>query len=77
MSLITRSRLWLELRIIPAYSRWATSSGVSISRLELPITAFSGVRSSWLITARNSLLARLASIAVWRDSSSVRCARRS
>jgi hypothetical protein len=35
---------------------------------EKPITALSGVRSSWLMFARNVLLARLASSAFWRSS---------
>ena len=35
---------------------------------EKPITALSGVRSSWLILARNVDLARLASSAFWRSS---------
>lgn len=38
---------------------WAFS-GVRSSRYSYPVTAPSGVRSSWLICARNSLFARLA-----------------
>ena len=44
------------------------SSLVSSSRLLKPITPFIGVRISWLIAARNSLLARLAASASSRAS---------
>jgi hypothetical protein len=44
-------------RIVSAYSRCSGSSFESKSKLVIPITPFIGVRISWLIMARNSLLA--------------------
>ena len=49
-----------ESRMVPAKSRCSALSGVSSSRPLMPITAFIGVRISWLIVARNALLASLA-----------------
>ncbi|MNR56357.1 hypothetical protein D3C85_1769120 [compost metagenome] len=43
--------------IILAYPRCSSSSSVSVSRSVMPIMPFIGVRSSWLIMARNSDLA--------------------
>ena len=41
----------------------------------MPMTPFMGVRISWLIVARNALLARLASSAAVRASPAARAAR--
>ena len=40
------------------YSDWSAFNGVSESRSAAPSIAFSGVRISWLILARNPVLAR-------------------
>ena len=52
-----------ESRIVEAKSRWSSVSGVSSSSPLMPITAFIGVRISWLIVARKALLASLAASA--------------
>ncbi len=44
-------------------SRWSSSSRVSSSRSVIPITAFIGVRISWLIVARNADFAAFAASA--------------
>jgi sigma-B regulation protein RsbU (phosphoserine phosphatase) len=46
---------------------WASSSSISL----YPMMAFRGVRSSWLMLARNVLLARLAASAAWVASRSL------
>jgi len=51
------SPLW---RIVSVNSSCSAVRLVSSSRLVMPITAFMGVRISWLIVARNTLLAWLA-----------------
>ncbi len=61
-------RLAPEVRITSTISFCADSSGVRPSTLAMPIMPFSGVRSSWLILARNSLLARSASSAAFSAS---------
>jgi hypothetical protein len=71
MSLITASSAAPLLRAVVTYSRWSGERGVSARRLIIPRTAFRGVRISWLMLARNSLLEWLASSA-WS-----RCRRRS
>ena len=43
--------------------RWSASSDVCASTSTMPVTPIIGVRISWLIAARNALLAWLASIA--------------
>ncbi len=68
MSLMTVSRASPEVAIVSAYSRCSVSSGVSSSSPLMPMIAFIGVRISWLIAARNVLLAWLASSAAWRAS---------
>ena len=57
-------------RMISANSRWRGDSSVSSSSPLMPITAFIGVRISWLIVARNEPLAALASSAMRVCSSS-------
>ena len=61
------------LRIISTKSFCCGLSGVSNSKPVIPMTAFMGVRISWLIVARNSLLALLAtsasSLAILNSSS--------
>ena len=49
-----------DVRIVSAKSRCSASSSVSRSRPLIPMTAFIGVRISWLIAARNALFAWLA-----------------
>ena len=64
MSLITVSSACALPRIVSADSRCPPSSRVSSSRSVMPITPFIGVRISWLMLARNSLLAWLATCAI-------------
>ena len=52
--------------MVSAYSRWAGVRSVSISRPVIPMTPFIGVRISWLMFARNSLLLRAESRAASR-----------
>ena len=56
--------------MVVAKSRWSSVSGVSSSSPLMPITAFIGVRISWLIVARKALLASLAASA-WARASCV------
>ena len=70
MSLMITRRASLLRRIVSAYSRCsAVNGGVLSSKLAIPITAFIGVRISWLMLARNALFAAFAASAF-----SVRCA---
>ena len=55
-----------EVRIVSAKSRCSSLSGVSMSSPLMPITALSGVRISWLMAARNELLASFACSAAVR-----------
>ena len=57
MSLMTTIRLSPLERITSVNSRWSLLSGVSSSKLVMPITPFIGVRISWLMVARNADLA--------------------
>jgi len=63
MSLIRASSARPEVLMVPAMSSWSRSSRPSRSISDRPITAFSGVRSSWLMVARKRLLAWLAASA--------------
>jgi hypothetical protein len=56
-------------RIVQAKSRCSSLSGVSSKRPLMPMTAFIGVRISWLIVARKALLASLAASALARAAS--------
>ena len=56
---------WAEVLTTSRYSRWTSSRSVSRARSVIPITPFMGVLISWLMLARNSLLALLAAWA-WR-----------
>ena len=60
MSLMIESKLSPESWIVEAYSLCSSSSGVSSRSPVMPITPFMGVRISWLMFAKNSLLARFA-----------------
>ena len=61
MSLITVSSESADDRDqSPRYSRCSASSSVSSASSVMPMMPFIGVRISWLMLARNSLLARLA-----------------
>ena len=51
------------MRMVSANSRCCGSSSVSSSSSVMPMTPFIGVRISWLMLARNSLLARFAASA--------------
>jgi len=53
MSLMMTSSASPLVRTVSANSRCRTSSSVSRSRPVIPMTAFIGVRISWLIVARN------------------------
>ncbi len=55
--------------MVAAKSRCSSVSGVSSNRPLMPMTAFIGVRISWLIVARNALLASLALSACSRAAS--------
>ncbi len=55
-------------RMVAAKSRCSSLSGVSSSNPLMPMTAFIGVRISWLIVARKALLASLAASAAARAS---------
>ena len=57
-------------------SRWAGFSSLDLSRLAAEITAFIGVRISWLMVARKSDLAALATSALARSSLALRLASR-
>ena len=57
MSLMSESSAWPELRIVSANSCCSEFRSVSQSRCVKPMMPFIGVRISWLIVARNSLLA--------------------
>ena len=63
------SRASLLERMISACSRWSSSRSLRISRPLIPITAFIGVRISWLIVARKMLFDAFASSAASRASS--------
>ncbi len=63
MSLMIVSSESPESRMVVAKSRWSSVNGVSSSSPLMPMTAFIGVRISWLIVARKALLASLAASA--------------
>ena len=60
---MTASSASPDVTAVRAYSRCSASSSVSSSSSSMPMTPFSGVRSSWLMLARKSDFAREASIA--------------
>ena len=70
MSSITAIRLCADRRIVLVESRSSGDNGRSASISAIAITPFSGVRISWLMVARNALLALLAVSACSRASSS-------
>ena len=63
MSLMTLRSVSADSRAITRYSRCSSASGVCRVRSVMPMMPFIGVRISWLMLARNSLLARLAASA--------------
>ena len=63
ISLIRVSKESAEIFTMVRYSRCSELSSVSRARSVMPMIPFMGVRSSWLMLARNSLLARLAASA--------------
>ena len=67
MTVSSVSPLW---RTISAYSRCSSLSAVSSRRPVMPMTAFMGVRISWLMVARKAPLASLAASASRRAWSS-------
>ena len=69
---MTPSRPSALERSVARYSRCSGDSGVSSSSSAIPKTPFIGVRISWLMLARNSLLARLPASAARRASASCR-----
>ena len=68
MSLMIVSSASPLSRMVLAKSRCSSFSGVSSSSPLMPMTAFIGVRISWLIVARKALLASLAASAAARAS---------
>ena len=74
MSLITPSRCCPEACTACAQRCWTLSSWLPSSNSFMPSTPFIGVRISWLMVARNSLLVRLDASAAFlaRSSSEVR-----
>ena len=74
-SLIRPSRCRPPFAICSTFSRWSAFSSSIASSWPKPRMALSGVRSSWLMRERKSLLARLAASAAclaWSSSSSAR-----
>ena len=69
MSLTIASSDSAARRTVEAYSCWSVRRPLSSNTPVIPTTAFMGVRISWLMRARNSLLARLASSARARAAS--------
>ncbi len=68
---MTESRLLAETRAMSANSRSSSPRlPARVSSWSMPMTALSGVRISWLMLARNSLLARLADSAARRAAMS-------
>ncbi len=68
------SRLRAEPCATPRYCCWRGVSGVSSASPVMLMMAFIGVRISWLITARNALLARFAASAASLASAISFCA---
>ena len=68
MSLMIVSRASLLDRMIVACSCWSSSRSLRRSRPLIPMTAFIGVRISWLMVARKMLFEALASSATSRAS---------
>ena len=58
---------WAQSRTVSEYSRCNLSNRVSNSKPVMPMTPFMGVRISWLMLARNSLLATDAAIASYEQ----------
>jgi len=73
MSFTRLSSTSAEKRTCSAYSRCSTSRPGSSSSSVMPVMVWIGVRISWLMFARNSLLARVVasadSLAFWRSTS--------
>ena len=65
-SLMMASRFLPELCTVSAYLRWTLDRPVSSNSSVMPKTPFMGVRISWLMRARNELLAWLAASAAPR-----------
>ena len=76
MSSMRRSSVLPERPMISRYSRCSSVSVVLDRRLVIPSTPFIGVRNSWLMIARKSLLLRAACSACSRANRSVSSARR-
>ena len=84
ISLSSRSRCWAEFLAVLMQSRWCWLNGPSSSSMSsMPSMPLNGVRSSWLMLAKNWLFSRLA-LSAWalaqrssvlRASSAI-CARR-
>ena len=70
MSLRMLSRFWPELLILRKYSRALAGISRRMPSPAKPSTAFIGVRISWLMLARKTLLACVAASAALRASSS-------
>jgi hypothetical protein len=72
MPLMRERSVSAELESVSTMSSCSPDRRVSRSRLDMPMMALSGVRSSWLTLARNRLFARLASSACRLASDSLR-----
>jgi hypothetical protein len=72
MSLSSESSDAAENLTVSRHSRCSAVSGESSASSVMPMMPFIGVRISWLMLARNSLFARLPSIALSR-ASAARC----
>ncbi|MNM98928.1 hypothetical protein D3C81_1114740 [compost metagenome] len=73
-SLISCNSTDEELSMVRRYCDWRASKGVRPSSSSVPSTPYSGVRISWLMVARNALLAWLAASAACRAEDSAACA---
>ena len=76
MSLMIVSRLSPEWRMVSTNSSCSAVSAVSSSSVVMPMTPFIGVRISWLMLARNSDFARVASSSLRLSAMSSRVGRR-
>ena len=68
-SVTSRFKVLADDSMVWTISRWRGSRWVRDSKLARPTTPFNGVRISWLMLDRNSLLARSAASALRRASS--------
>ena len=65
---MTPSSDFAERNVVSASCCWRGASSELSNSSVMPRTPFIGVRISWLMVARNSLLALLAASALWASS---------